>query len=96
MRRGAPTPIGKGIASVLRDLGLGGRLRQVEVLERWPAIVGERIASVAVAERITGGRLRVRVSGAPWRNELVYLKKELIARINEAMGEKVVRDIVFH
>ncbi len=96
MRRSMPTPIGGVIAEVLRDLGLGNRMRQVEVLDRWSGIVGEQIARVAVAERIADGRLYVRVSGAPWRNELVFLKKDLIDRINGAMEETVVRDIIFH
>ena len=96
MRHSVPTPLSSGITSVLRDLGIGRRIQQYEVLERWPSIVGERIAAVAVAERITDGRLFVRVSRSPWRNELVFLKKELIDRINDAMHGEFVRDIIFH
>jgi hypothetical protein len=37
----------------------------------------------------------VRVSQAPWRNELLFLKKELIAKINSRMKREIVNDIVF-
>lgn len=83
------------MAGLLRTLGLDSRLEQYRVLEEWPAIVGEHISRVATAERIENGKLVVRVSSASWRQELVFLKKELIARINAAFHKDIVNDIIF-
>jgi predicted nucleic acid-binding Zn ribbon protein len=95
MTRETTRQISESIGKVIRELGLGKQIRQYEVLELWSGIVGEQIASVTEAERIVGGKLFVRVSRPTWRNELVYLRKELIAKINAAMNEEIVREIIF-
>jgi len=95
VRTAAPKTIGNAIQSALSDLGLGKKIRQYDVINQWPEIVGEQIARVATAERISDGKLFVSVSRSPWRNELVFLKKELIERINKAMHQDIVKDIIF-
>jgi len=47
------------------------------------------------AESIRDGKLFVRVKNAAWRNELLYLKKEIIDKINGEMKQKIVKDIIF-
>ena len=90
-----PKPIGDAISSTLRELGLQQRIRQYEVLEVWETIVGEQIAKVTAAQRIDDGKLFVHVFRAPWRNELTFLKKDIIAKINAAFQEEIVKDIIF-
>jgi predicted nucleic acid-binding Zn ribbon protein len=94
-RRG-PKPIGPAIHSVLEGLGIDQKVKRYEVVDRWSEFVGEQIARVATAELITpDGKLFVRVSQAPWRNELTFMKKDLIAKINQGMRQEVVHDIIF-
>ncbi len=95
MKRSEPMELSGLLESVLHELGLGLRLKQWKVVERWPNIVGERIAKAATPERIENGKLLVRVQSPAWRNELTFLKKEIIAKINAAMGEEIVKDIIF-
>jgi predicted nucleic acid-binding Zn ribbon protein len=95
MRTTTPKSIGSAIESALGDLGLGKKVRQYEVVNRWQEIVGEQIARVTIAERLSDGKLFVSVSRSPWRNELVFLKKELIEKINKAMRQDIVKDIIF-
>jgi predicted nucleic acid-binding Zn ribbon protein len=91
----SPKPIGNAIGTVLERLGLGKKVKQYEVLDAWAEIVGEQIAKVASAERIRDGKLVVSVAQSTWRNELIFLKRELIAKINNAMHQDVVKDIIF-
>ncbi len=95
MSKPAAKLIATGISSVLSSLGIGGKIKQYEMLEAWPEIVGEQIAKVATAERLTDGKLFVHVEQAVWRNEMVFLKKELIEKINRAMHQEIVHDIIF-
>lgn len=95
MRASEPKPIGAALTSLLEELGLGQRIRQLKVLEVWSRVVGERIAGVAMAEHIDRGRLIVRVSKAPWRTELLFMKRQIIERLNSALGEQIVKDIIF-
>lgn len=95
MKASDPKPVKSVLTSVLQELGLGRRIKQLNVLDLWAEIVGEQIAKVATAERIDGGRLIVRVSKAPWRNELRFLKREIIVKLNRAIGEDIVKEIIF-
>ena len=80
----------------MEELGLDEKIKRYDVLECWAEVVGDRIAGVSKAEFMTqDGKLVVRVSQAPWRNELLFLKKELIAKINSRMKREIVNDIVF-
>ncbi len=95
MKRTQPKPIGNAIDSVIKELGLGKKLRHYEVLEIWPEIVGSQISKVTTPLRIENGKLFVHVSQAVWRNELVFLKDALKLKINTTMHEDVVNDIIF-
>ncbi len=95
MKRQTPAPFGPSVSRTLEVLGLTKKLRQYEVLDRWPSIVGKRIAAAAEAVRIDDGKLFVRVKSAAWRNELIFLKQDLLRKINTAMGEDIVVDIIF-
>lgn len=95
MKAHNPQTIGSAISSFLREAGIGGTLKQYQVLDAWPSIVGEQIASVAIPEKVENGTLYLRVTRSTWRNELQYLKPELIARINKEMHQDVITDIIF-
>ncbi len=83
------------INSVLKTLGLDEKLKRMEVLNIWEKVVGEQIAKVTKAERIDKNILYVRVEKAVWRNELIFLKKEIIKKLNKELEEEIVKEIVF-
>jgi predicted nucleic acid-binding Zn ribbon protein len=95
MKQSQPKLIGGAIASVLQQLGMGSRIKQYEVLDAWPHIVGDQIAKVTTAERMESGKLFVHVTRSVWRNELVFLKKALVMKINKEMNQEIVKDIIF-
>ena len=37
----------------------------------------------------------VQVSSSSWKTELVFMKAEIVKRLNRAVGRKVIKDIVF-
>jgi len=94
MRSSKPEKIGDIVESVLKRFGLLKAYRQQQALESWAETAGEIIANVAKAERIEHGRLYVKVEDSSWRNEIHYYKRELIDRLNEKAGEKIVKDII--
>ena len=77
------------------QLGIGGRLRQYDVLTSWKSIVGDRIARVAVPEKVEKGILFVSVATGPWRAELTMKRMEIREKINAQMGSKVIKEIRF-
>jgi predicted nucleic acid-binding Zn ribbon protein len=95
MRSHEPRSFGSALGEVLCRLGLGQKLKEYEILERWKEIVGERIALQSDPEHIEKGTLLVRVKSPAWRNELLFLKREILQKINARAGQELVKDIIF-
>lgn len=98
MKKDAPRAIqsiGDLLPALLRKLGLERGVKEHEILERWAEIVGPKIAEVSSAERIRDGKLWVAVGHPAWRNELNFMKRELIEKINRELGEPIVKEIIF-
>jgi predicted nucleic acid-binding Zn ribbon protein len=82
-RRGKPTRLGDALAGYLKAEGLAERIGQAEVVNAWPALVGERIAQAAAPESVTpDGTMFVRVKSSAWRQELSLMTPEVLALIN--------------
>jgi predicted nucleic acid-binding Zn ribbon protein len=77
------------------SLGITKKLREYNVLTSWETIVGEQIAKVAKPQRIDNRILLVAVASAPWRTELSMRRREIMEKINAAVGKKVLQDIRF-
>lgn len=91
----APQPIGIALQQLTHNLGITKTLRQYDVLASWGSIVGQRIARVTEAQRMDNGILYVTVTTAPWRAELSMMRLEIIRKINNRIGTKIVKDIRF-
>lgn len=92
---GRPKTLGEILPALLEKLGLAKGVREHAVLGRWAEIVGPKIAEVSSAERIRDGKLWVAVSHPAWRNELTFMKRELIEKVNRELGAEIVKDIIF-
>lgn len=88
-------PIGTILKKVVRDLRLGKKILQYEVVNDWEKIVGKKIASVTTVEKVVDGKLIVKVNSSAWRNELSFLKREIIKKINKKFMEEIITDIIF-
>jgi predicted nucleic acid-binding Zn ribbon protein len=87
--------LGPAIEDLLGKLGISGKIKEYDAVERWPEVVGQQVAKVTQAQAIKSGILIVRVSNGPWRNELQLLKAEIIRKLNEDLGQELVKDIRF-
>ncbi len=75
--------------------GMKGAQEEHRALKVWQNVVGETIAKMTEVEKFVKGILYVRVLSPSWRNELSFRKKNIIGRLNEAVGKSMVKDIVF-
>ncbi|MGH7740588.1 MAG: DUF721 domain-containing protein [Candidatus Eiseniibacteriota bacterium] len=81
------------VARVLRGLGLEDALLGWRAVQEWPEIVGPRLARRARAVDFRDGTLIIEVDGSAWMQEVGYLKRELIRKIDARLGAGVVRDV---
>ncbi len=78
----------------LQGSQLKGSIQALQIEEVWEKLMGKTVARYTDRIRIHGQTLYIETSIAPLRQELLYQKETIIQRVNEAMGEKVVRDVV--
>jgi len=87
--------IARVLPSLLRELGLEAGVLGWRAVEAWPELVGPRVARHARAVAFRDGTLQVEVEGSAWMQELGYLKRDLVRRINQHLGAEDVRDVRF-
>ena len=72
------------------------RLFSVDLVrERWDQVVGESLASKAEPFRLSDGVLTVRVADARWGRMVVQMAPEIIHKLNEVIGFRLVKRINF-
>ena len=87
--------VGGVLGRVLHKLGLSREMSGWRAVEAWPELVGPRVARHARAVAFREGTLQVEVEGSAWMQELGYLKRDLVRRINQHLGAEDVRDVRF-
>jgi len=91
MRR--PAAVADLLNAVLRGTPAEKRLKEGRIWLVWEQAVGSRIASHAQPASFRDGTLTLNVDSAPWMQQLSYLKRELIAKVNLELREEMVQDI---
>lgn len=89
----APQPLANSLSGFLRSLGIEGKVKEYQVIGKWPVIVGKKIAQATTADQVIDGILFVKVKNSAWRNELIYMKREILDRIDKQIGRGIIRDI---
>ena len=65
------------------------------VWQIWDSIVGDVISQNAKPAAFKGRVLLVHVSSSTWIHQLQFLKKEMIAKLNHALGKTLIDDLKF-
>lgn len=73
---------------------LKGFMQAVQIEEVWENIMGKTIARYTEKISINGDKLFITTFVAPLKQELTYQKETIIQRVNEALGEKIIREVV--
>lgn len=86
--------IGDAIKGFLRKSPLRNGVRAVQIEDIWETLMGKTIAKYTDRIQIVHDKLFITTSVGPLKNELVYQKKQIIERVNEAFGEKVISEVI--
>jgi predicted nucleic acid-binding Zn ribbon protein len=80
---------------VIDSLESRKRVRESLALAHWPRVVGAHAAAATEAETVRDGILFVRTRSSSWSHELTLHKERILHLLNEALGEPLIREIVF-
>lgn len=81
--------------STLQGLGVQEKILEQQVIGKWKQTVGPQIAASSRAESVREGVLFVCCKSSMWSNELTLHKTDIMAKLNAAVGKKIVKDIRF-
>ena len=94
-RRRMPRPLAVAdlLATVLHGQPAEKRLQEGKIWLVWDETVGPAIAAQARPAGFRDGVLTVMVANAPWMQQLTFLKRDIMARLNARLGCDLVTDI---
>lgn len=80
----------------LRAQGLETPLLQKRLMDAWPTVMGETIASYTRNLFIRNQTLFVHLTSPALRADLSMQRTEIVKRLNASVGEQVIADIRFN
>lgn len=86
--------IGDALKHFLNQSRIKGSIQGFQIQDVWETIMGKTIARYTESLRVINKTLFITTNVAPLKQELVYQKEKIKLRINEALGEKVIEEIV--
>lgn len=69
-------------------------IQSYKIDEIWADIMGETIAKYTDSIKLVNNTLYISTNTAPLKNELIFQRELIIARVNEALGENLVKEVV--
>ena len=82
------------IKQFLKQSRIKGGIQALQIEEVWEQIMGKTIARSTDNIQIINQTLFISSSVAQLKNELLYQKDKIIERVNEALGDKVINEVV--
>ena len=80
------------IVQYLRESGLEQSVLKVQVEEAWPRVMGDVVNRLTRSVEVKDGVLIVHINSAALKTQLFENRFELVSKLNEAVGAKVIRD----
>jgi hypothetical protein len=78
----------------LKKSRLRNGIQALQINDIWEQIMGKTVAKYTSSIQIINHTLFISTEVAPLKNELLYQKEKIIERVNEALGEKIIKEVV--
>lgn len=96
MKRSEPKILGDIIRESLRRDGIENRFDEQRAAYMWGDVVGPGVNRYTTRRFVESGVLHVYLSSASLKQELSFMKAEIIAAINKAVGSDTVKSLQLH
>ena len=83
------------INGFLKNSGLSSGVDQQKAIEVWEEVVGKKIAENTEAVSVEHGVLFIRAGSPSWSQELQLKKKQILLKVNNKIGNKIITDLRF-
>jgi hypothetical protein len=84
----------EALKKFLESSRLKGGIQAMQIGDIWEEIMGKTIARHTEKLQIIGDKLIITTHIGPLKQELVYQKEKIKQRVNEALGQKLVNEVI--
>ena len=95
MRRKKTQALSEIIKEVMKKQHLNKGMLENRAVHYWEKVLGSSVARVTHRIYIRNGVLYVEMTSSVLRNELMMWKDKIVTNLNQAIGDNIVKDIVF-
>lgn len=86
--------IGDALKKFLDGSRIKGDIQALQIEDVWKEIMGKTVARYTDKLQIIGDKLFITTHVAPLKHELMYQKDKIKQRVNEALKQKVVNEVI--
>lgn len=83
------------IKDMLNTYKLNDGINEAKLIGSWENVVGKMIANHTEKIRISNSKLYIKLDSPALKNELIYARSKLLASLNEAVGNNIIKEIIF-
>ena len=87
--------LGDVIDKLLKAYNLEDKMKELDLLEAWPDLMGKAVAHRTKSIEIKNQKLLLKIDSSVMREQLHIGKQVIIQRVNEFMGKDVIKDVWF-
>lgn len=78
----------------LKGSRIKGDIQALQIEDIWEELMGKTIARYTDKLRIIGDKLFITTQVAPLKHELIYQREKIRQRVNEALGQKLIHEVI--
>ena len=86
--------LGDAINEFLNKSRIKGGIQALQIEDVWEQIMGKTVARYTDKLQIIGDKLIITTNVAPLKQELGYQKDKIRQRVNEALGQRIINEVL--
>lgn len=95
MRKSNTQSISDVLKSYVQENKLDRKLTELDLIKSWESVMGKTVARYTGNVYIQNNTLFVETTSPIVRNELLMMKEEIRVRLNEVVGQELIKTIIF-
>jgi len=93
MRRANDLSLGDALKLFVKQFKHHDELNRIRIEKAWEALMGKGIVAQTGKIQFNKGVLNLYITSAPLKHELLMSREKIAARLNEKLGEVVIKEV---
>ncbi len=95
MRKSNTESLSNILKNYIQENNLERKLNELDLIKSWEEVMGKTVTRYTKNIYIQNNTLFVETTSPVLRNELLMMKEDIRTRLNETVGEEIIRTIIF-